>query len=42
MASTNTHIIQELEDEAAFASIASLEGEISICGFGSLLSGLLH
>jgi len=38
MASTNTHIIQELEDEAAFASIASLEGEISICGFGSLLS----
>jgi hypothetical protein len=30
---------RELEDEAGFASIANGDGEVSICGFGSLLSG---
>lgn len=29
---------QELEDEADFASLANGDGDISICGFGSLLS----
>lgn len=29
---------RELEDEAGFASIANGDGEVSICGFGSLLS----
>lgn len=32
---------RELQDEADFASIANGDGEISICGFGSLLSGLV-
>lgn len=31
---------RELRNEADFASIANTDGEISICGFGSLLSGL--
>jgi len=33
-------VAQELQDETDFASIANGDGEISICGFGSLLSGL--
>lgn len=31
--------VQELQYEADFASVANGDGEISICGFGSLLSG---